>query len=256
MDDFAIRQLWVSTWGRNRRSVQQILGTSGRGCAKNVQDVIDFDCLSTTGKIQVAKNLVVECTRAGAVVDSGDIPWFLIHVNNEIGADGKALDDRRVPGIRAAMQVIARTSIPSSNSHVFQNVSPEWVRDILVGGISLAVPYLLSQLEFLFRVHSRYLDRDGLLIRTCAHVKFRRKKTGSRINQIGDAMQLFVFRNRLPVARHLRELEKRASLYGRLNALRHPTAHGARSDASFDAGFVGLLFAIVFYGTRGIAPHS
>lgn len=255
MDDAEVRALWRSTWGAERRSPQQILPTGEELTTPALQAVVEFHALSPSGKIQVAENLIEECTHPGGGLDSGDVAWFLTRVADDIQTDGHALDDRRVPSLRSAMQLVARTSTTPENRRLFAEVKPNWIREVLVGGVSLAVPYLLGQLEFLFRVHSLYLKSNGNLDRPFPKVNATRK-SGSRVNQIGEAMEVFVFRNRLFVAGQLRAMEKRNGLSVRLNSLRHPIAHGSRGDASFDVHFVALMYAMLYYGTHGVKPRA
>lgn len=123
---------------------------------------------------------------------------------------------------------------------------------ILAGGGALAAEYLLSQLEYLFRMKSRYLDGNGIVIKLVPpqlvkKLGSRNTSKGNRISQIKQAFILYLYRNRTPLANRLQSLEQKIKISDRLDYIRNPVMHGPLGDPAVEATFYSLLVSMFYY---------
>ena len=117
----------------------------------------------------------------------------------------------------------------------------------------MAALYLLSQLEYFFRMRSRYLDAEGTVIRPVPaqlRVLVPTANVGARISRIRDAFLMYVYRTPSPLARRLRLLERNLLVAQRLDQIRNPAMHGPLGDTSSEGRFYGLLLSMSYYSER------
>jgi hypothetical protein len=114
----------------------------------------------------------------------------------------------------------------------------------------LATLYLMSQLEFIFRMKSRYLDGHGAVLQLLPIEllkKLSRSRTPHRINQINDAFIIYLYRTPTPLAVRLRKLERQLAISDRLGLIRNPAMHGLMGDPAVEGRFLGLVLSMFYY---------
>ena len=68
-----------------------------------------------------------------------------------------------------------------------------------------------------------------------------------QINQIHRAFILYLYRNRTPLGKRLRRLDRTLGIKNRLEKIRNPVMHGELADPGVEAKFFGLLIAMFYY---------
>ncbi|MCK4625465.1 MAG: hypothetical protein KAV00_09170 [Phycisphaerae bacterium] len=209
-----------------------------------IQDFCRFDKSKWSLKTHIAEKIIRESKSSASLVDSGDVAWFLDNFALEIHNQG-AFDNRRTQAIRSSVLLLTRRMWFSINLE-----RSDILGLILQGGQAPATNYLLSQLEYLFRIKSRYLNANGTINRhlpTQLLRMFSRKyKVGHRVNRITDAFKLYLYRNGTCLGRRLNRLEKGLSMSNRL-AIRHPALHGFHADISVEGYLYALIIAMFYY---------
>lgn len=187
--------------------------------------------------------------RIGGVAESGDVQWYLRNVAYDIRGFHGIFGDRRRQPLKAALLLTAisrfSSALPEGND--FDH--------ILAGGGALAAVYLLSQLEYLFRMKSRYLNEDGTVVRKLPPTLLNELSVNgnlNRINQIKHAFKIYLFYNSAPLARRLSALEKQISISERLGYIRNPAMHGPLGDIAVESSFYGLLISMFYYAERAM----
>ena len=233
-----------STWGATARSPSQLLASG----TPQIQDHVDFDNISHHLKAHIAEKLILEsCSRIGSLVESGDVTWYISKFGRELQGGGIGFKGRIVQPLKAALLLTAHSQFSSALSVYASDFD-----HILAGGQAMAAMYLLARLEFVCRVKGRYLNGDGTIKRKIpvSLVKKAKLNTGQRrVNRIEQAFCLYLYRNRTLAGKRLRALDKKVSIADRLRKIRHPTMHGELHDPSAEAHFLGLLIAILYYGS-------
>ncbi len=115
-----------------------------------------------------------------------------------------------------------------------------------MGGSGLASLYILSQLEYLFRVNSSYLNADGTITNTLPPALtnvpgLKGKKVGQRVNQIQLALQLYLNSHSDNLSAALTQLDNDLSIADRLSNIRPSAMHGHLGDASSEGVFYALI---------------
>lgn len=237
-------------WGDVRRTHSQLFD---RDIAQ-IRDWVEFSNASPDLKVHLAETILRESTpRCGAISESGDARWFIHNFGHDISVIDPPFDGRRVPVMKAALMLLAYGpfNLFSSSEERAQNGDLNLVFGM--GGSGLASLYILSQLEYLFRVNSTYLDADGTITKTipaalatCPGLKS--KKIGRRVNQIQLAFLLYLNAQPDTVSVTLSQLDNELSIADRLSHIRPSAMHGHLGDASSEGVFYALLLAMLFYG--------
>jgi hypothetical protein len=200
--------------------------------------------------VHIAEKLILEsCSRAGALVESGDVTWYINNFGREMRGSVSGFKGRRLQPLKAALLL---TSLLQ-----FSSALPPGRNDfdhIRAGGGAMAAMYLLAQLEFLCRLKGRYLHRDGTKRRTIPQQL--RKKAGlqsnqRRVNRLHQAFVLYLYRNTTALGKRLRTLENKLAIAERLRRIRDPVMHGELADPAVEATFFGLLIAMFYYAEAG-----
>jgi hypothetical protein len=149
--------------------------------------------------------------------------------------------------------------------HEILNSSSEEIYDVFAKP-PIYSAYLLAEIEFIMKIKSKYLDREGKVISKIPNQlssKLKRKK-GRRYSRIGDIYEIFMYRNE---SQELRDFFKSAdkifseyakisqadfshfSIYSgyniksRIRFLRNEISmHGSYSDYNYDIYFIILLY--------------
>ncbi|MCH8903393.1 MAG: hypothetical protein IIA45_05710, partial [Bacteroidetes bacterium] len=126
-----------------------------------ISDLITFSAASNHLKVHIANKLILESSpRVGGLAESGDVSWFLYNFAQEFHGTG-LFGGRRYQPLKAAL-LLAAMSPPVASPLTLTSTDFE---HIVGGGGALAALYLFSQLEYVIRVKSRYLDDEGEVIK-------------------------------------------------------------------------------------------
>lgn len=238
-----------SSWCATTRSHSQLLAPG----TPQIRDHADFDKIAPPVKVHIAEKLILESySRMGALVESGDVTWYIHKFGRELQTSGSGFKGRRLQPLKAALLL---TSLLQFSSALPPNRSD--CDHIRAGGGAMATMYLLAQLEFLCRVKGRYLDKDGTIKRTMPQQL--RKKAGlqpnqRRVNQIHKAFIVYMYRNTTALGKRLRILETKLGIAKRLQTIRNPVMHGELPDPAVEGKFFGLLLAMFYYS--GLKQHE
>ncbi|HUV80793.1 MAG TPA: hypothetical protein VMW40_08260 [Candidatus Bathyarchaeia archaeon] len=234
----------LQAWGKSERDINQLLDLN----FPNIRDILNsqFCDLSPALKIHIAEKIIKESTSGGSVIDSGDGIWYLRNFGNEIEWRRGIFDFNRLRPIQAAILLFSFSFIPVGIEPEFEKRKE--LDHIISGGAPLATSYLVSQLEYIFRKKSRYLDEEGHILREIPDQLLQKiglNKTPRRINQINQEFLLFLYRNNDTIARKLKKLERKIKISERLKH-RHLILHGTYPDIS-SLGFLFSLVIAMFY---------
>ena len=251
MDQIAQFDRWcLSEWGSPTREFRQLVSRD----FDRIQDVWDFSEMTPSLKTHIAERLIRESTsQIGTFSENGDVSWFIHNFGDDLRGGVRGFDDRRYQPFKAALLLVAAIEFSS----ILPTDRSDWDH-IKAGGGAMAVTYLLSQLEFLFRLHSRYLETNGLICKDVPE-QLRRKTDlrhyhkGWRVSQIHQAVVMYLYRNQHNLAVNLRRLNGDIGLVERLAYLRNPVMHGEMEDPGIEAKFLALLCAMFYYSTLGEA---
>ena len=247
-DISSFEKLCITHWGKPERSSSQIFDPK----IKRIQDFVEFSSLSNNLKAHIAEKLIRESLSIiGRMTDSGDVNWYIYHFAKELTGIDKLIDGRRLYPLKAAL-LLVREQAPSFS---YDKGLPEDLSIIFKGGSSLATSYLLPQLEYFFRIKSRYTDENGIIIKEIPPQLIYKLKNysdqnlekGKRINQINITFLTFLYRNTTSLAKRLRVLERRLFISKRLKRIRNPMHHGELSDILAEGQFYALLLAMFYY---------
>lgn len=238
-------------WGAETRTQRQIFE---RGLPL-IQDRVDFDRASDELKVHLAETMIRESTNiCGSYSENGDPRWFFQHFARDMTSRHPVFDIRRTPPLQAAIMLLAL-----QNFCIFQH-EREQAGDLALvfgmGGSGVAGLYLLSQLEYLFRVKSNYLDIEGKLTQSvpsalAAMNGLKNKQIGQRINQIHLAFLLYLDGSPDVLRQRLVGLEQDVQISARLSRIRSRAMHGTIGDPSGEGLFYALLVAMFYYSELG-----
>ena len=236
-------------WGDIRRTHAQLFDRD----ITQIRDWVEFSTASRDLKVHLADTILRESTpRCGAISESGDARWFIHHFGHDISVIGPPFDGRRVRVMKAALMLLAYAHFNLFSSPEEREESGDLNLIFGMGGSGLASLYILSQLEYLFRVNSTYLDPDGTITKaippTLADSGLKGKLIGHRVNQIQLAFLLYLTAQPDTVSATLLQLDSDLSIADRLAHIRPSAMHGHLGDASSEGVFYSLLLAILFYG--------
>lgn len=239
------------SWGKPMRDYKLLFAPN----IPQIRQYKDFTDLGNPLKMRIAEKLIFEsCSRIGAVMHSGDLPWYIYHFAGSIKDDvvGFSGSGMNLP-LKAALLIIAYSSYAISKSPPdrsdFDNICAD--------GTALSAMYLMARLENLFRIRSRYLNEDGTLKKTIPKQLGQQllKKCGVRrigknwkCNRINQSFIIFLYRNRTILRKRLRVMDEKLQIANRLDRIRNPAMHGELEDPGVEAGFLGLLIAMFYYG--------
>lgn len=242
IDEF--EQKCFEAWGKSERDVGQLFDISN----PKIKDIVDddFQRLSCHLKLHIALKIINESLyNAGTIVDSGDLNWYIRNFAEDIKWSCNSFDYRRsIPLKSALFLLISNTSQSefSKRSHIDH---------ILAGGIMPATLYLVSQLEYLLRKNSRYLDTDGKVIKEIPP-QLQKKTipkyqvgTRKRVNRINDAFVMYTYRNQSLTARTLKHLDSKLLISKRLDKSRNRIMHGELTVTA--EGYLCALIISMFY---------
>src|SRR5262249_583781 len=135
------------------------------GCGDSrVREMVDFVGASPELKVHLADTLLRESTpHCGASVANDDARWFLRSVGREMASGRGPFAGRRVRVMEAAFMLLAHAHFGRFDPPEAREQCGDLDLILGMGGAALASIYLLSQLEYLFRVKGTYLDREGIL---------------------------------------------------------------------------------------------
>lgn len=94
------------------------------------------------------------------------------------------------------------------------------------GLFAIATIYLVSEIENLLKSQCLYINQDGIIKKEIPKT-LRRKisspqfKIGKRINQIGDVIKLYCYRNNSPFAYYLKNLDKEIIAFNKVRLKGH-----------------------------------
>ena len=246
----------LSAWGTNKRDYSILMDSN----YKRIQDLVDYDILSIEVKMYVAELLIRESKSQPSFIDSGDVRWFLEHFAKEIEFRRGIFGDRRSPPIKASIYLLIYGG--------YTQVDPSHRADIpgaiLLGGPPIGSLYLLTQLEYIFRRKSNYLDWDGSIKKeipdkslTKVNEKTKRKdyRIGKRVSDIGDALYFYLADNESILAKSISSLNDEIDLVNRLRESRHGAAHGPVCDTSIESYLFALLISMFYFSEpKGYLP--
>ena len=208
----------------------------------------DFDDLSSALKVHIAEKLIIEsCPIRGLFIGGPDVNWLIYNFAKEFKGGLRGFDGRRVAPLKAALLLIAYWEFTLNKRSEDEDFDV-----IKVGSGTLASMYLLAQLEFLCRLNSLYLERDGKPKRKIPEQlrrKARLQVNQKRVNGIDQAFVIYLYRNSDALARRLSRLEERLRIAARLRKIRDPVMHGTAEDASIEPYFLALLVAMFYYSS-------
>jgi len=237
-------------WGDIRRTHSQLFD---RNIAQ-IRDWVEFSNASPELKVHLAQTILRESTpRCGAISENGDARWFIHNFGYDISVIDPPFDGRRVPVMKAALMLLAYAHFNLFSSTEERAESDDLNLVFGMGGSGLASLYILSQLEYLFRVNSTYLDADGTITKAIPPILaacpgLRGKKIGHRVNQIQLAILLYLNARPDAVSVTLSQLDNQLSIADRLSHIRPSAMHGHLGDASSEGVFYALMLAMLFYG--------
>ena len=217
--------------------------------------ISDFNETSPSLKAHIAGKLIIEsCSHFSSYKDSGDVSWYINCFARELCGDGIDFTGRRIQPLKAALFLLCHwdfsAACPSERSDIAH---------IYAGGGAMAAMYLLASLEFLFRRKGRYLNDEGTIKRTIPPEiieKTRLSPDSGRTNRIEEAFILYIYRNRTLAGRQLRTLGEKINLSERLAKIRNPIMHGELPDPGFEAMFLALIIAIIYYADYPPTPKT
>jgi len=238
----AFEQWCRESWGAPTRDHKQVLA---RGVPQICAHVDWAEaCLSL--KVCIAEKLILEsCSRIGSFAESGDVSWCIRSFARELAVAGIGFKGRRLQPLKAALLLSARLDYSSALPAARDDFD-----HIRAGGGAMATMFLMAQLEFLCRVKSRYLHRDGKVRREIPPQLLNKagfKSKPSRVNRIDQAWVLCLYKNITALGKRLRILERKLQIAQRLGTLRNPVMHGEWPDPAFEAMFLALLVAMFYY---------
>lgn len=235
-------------WGAERRAYEQLFDPE----LARIQEMVDFTEASPELKVHLADTILRESTpNCGAYAENGDARWFLLSAGREMSFGRGPFDGRRVTVIRAAFMLLAHVHFGVFEPPVTREQYGDLNLIFGMGGAALASTYLLSQLEYLFRVKGTYLSQEGVLQKSVPPsllTELSGKRVGrDRINQIQHAFTLYQDGNADPLARRLAQLDQDIKVGERLKHIRSSAMHGPLGDASAEGLFYGLLVSMFYY---------
>ncbi len=212
-----------------------------------IQDFVDFDNINNNLKIHIADKLIRNHTEnIGSIFDDGDVIWYIRNFGEDIVWKKGLFDHRRLVAIKSATLLMAANLMKVPSDYSRRNL----IDHIIAGGQPLAAVYLLSQLEYLFRVKNRYLNEEGIITRKVpsqlARKLNRSTNVNDRISNIQDTFLMYLYRNSTPLGERLRKLNDDLDIHNRLR-LRHGAMHGPMGDISVEGYLYGLLIAMFYY---------
>ncbi len=245
-------------WGDVRRTHAQLFD----GETTQIRDWINFKTCPSELKVHLADTILRESTpTCGAVSGSGDARWFIQQFGHDIRVIDPPFDGRRLPVIQSALMLLAYAHFNLFASPEERAASGDLNLIFGMGGSGLASLYLLSQLEYLFRVNSSCLDADGTItaaipasLANCPGLKG--KNVGNRVNQIQLAFLLYLHSNPDSLSTTLTRLNDDLSIADRLSHIRPSAMHGLLGDASSEGVFYALFLAMLYYGHSSHANAS
>lgn len=242
------------SWGESMRDNKLFFASN----TPQIRQYADFENMKESLKMHIAEKLIFEsCSRVGAVTHSGDLPWYIYHFAGSIKGDVVSFSGRMNLPLKAALLIIAY----SSNAGYKSPPDRSDFDNICADGTALSAMYLMARLENLFRIRSRYLNEDGTLKKTIPKQlrqqllkKYGVRRIGNnwKCNRINQSFIIFLYRNRTILGKRLRIMDGKLQIANRLDRIRNPAMHGELGDPGVEAGFLGLLIAIFYYG--GLAP--
>jgi hypothetical protein len=234
-------------WGGEHRTYAQLFEQN----LARMDEMVDFNSASPELKIHLADMILRESTPVcGAYVENGDARWFLRCAGREFKSDNGPFDGRRVPVIRAAFMLLAHAHFGRFDPPETRAQYGDLNLVFGMGGAALAATYLLSQLEYLFRVKGAYLNKEGELLRPVPATlgTLSGKPVGYRFNQLQHAFALYLHNNTHALAHRLSRLDQDIKVGDRLAHIRPKAMHGTLGDASSEGLFYGLLVSMFYYG--------
>jgi len=252
--DISKFQRWcIAAWGTERRVFGLPLAPPGM---RRIQDSFKFDQISPALKVHIADHLIREsCSHVGSFAETGDVSWYICNFGLGIQGTEDGFGGRRRQPLKAALFL---TALESFSSAVPTDSDP--LIHIKAGGGAMAAMYLLAQLEFHLRRTSRYLKPDGNVQKKLppqlTRQISRKPSDQRRINNVDQALTIFLYRNRTPLAKSLGTLERDLRLTQRLRMIRHPTMHGELADPGSEARFLALIIAMFHYDEVARATHT
>lgn len=154
---------------------------------------IDFNSLTTKNLITILDILVKSSwsDKSGFSVDSDNYD-ILDFVRSELNS--AHYQSRRINPIRRCYDILFN-----------YNKETEWL-------FALASMYLIAELEYLLKKDSWYLSIDGTIIKTIpkslrTKISTSQYKIGKRINQIGDIITIYCYRNNWEFATYLKNYD-------------------------------------------------
>lgn len=237
------------SWGKPMRD-NKLFFASG---TPQIRQYADFENMDNSLKMHIAEKLIFEsCSRVGAFVHSGDLPWYIYHFAKSLKGDVVGSSGRVTLPLRAALLLIAY----SSNAGFISPPNRSDFDHICADGTALSAMYLMARLENLFRIKSQYLNEDGTLKKSIPK-QLRQILRRHGVNRIGNnwrcsrinqAFMIFLYRNRTILGKQLRIMNKKLCIADRLDKIRNPAMHGELEDPSSEAKFLSLLIAMFYYG--------
>jgi hypothetical protein len=244
------KDLSCKLWGTESRTQAQLHEAN----LAAIEDMVDFDRAPQELRVHIADVILrVSTPSCGSCGDNGDARWFLHRVGRSMRSGKGPFDGRRVPVLQTALMLLSHFSFVRVTPSETLGLEGDLSLILGRGGAALASIYLLSQLEYLFRVKGDYLDYDGVLQKPVPAPlngpQGIRVNVGSRVNQIQHAFSLYLHGNNDPLAIRLAQLDKDIKVGDRLAHFRSPVMHGPLGDASVEGFFYGLLVSM-FYNSE------
>lgn len=238
----------IAKWGAPTRNAAQFLD----GRTPRVQDFVKFESSPDDVRVDVAEVLVRESLhQVGALMDSGDVTWFLLNFGRDLsglsGDDYEPFSGRRGRPLRSAILLVAN----SISGGPLESASDADL--IASGGATVGSLYLLAQLEFYLRVKSKYLTFDGEVKTPLPQdlvAALGWGRTRKRVNQVDDALVIYLYENEDPVAMRIRDLNPAIGLRDRLALMRNPLIHGPLAESLTEGMVYALVLAMCYYGDR------
>ncbi len=237
-------------WGDVRRTHSQLFEHD----IAQIRDWVEFSSSTAELKMHLAETILRESTpHCGAISETGDARWFIHNFGHDLSVSDPPFDGRRVTVMRAALMLLAYAHFNLFATPEEREANGDLNLIFGMGGSGLASLYILSQLEYLFRINSSYLNADGTITNTLPPALsnvpgLKGKKVGQRVNQIHLALQLYLNSHSDNLSAALTQLDNDLSIADRLSHIRPSAMHGHLGDASSEGVFYALILAMLYYG--------
>ncbi len=254
-----LQQLFEESWGTKEKISDLLSYTQNR---KLICELVRFNDLDIEAKLYIAESLLLFASPSlGNLSLDYDLFWFIRNVAKDMIPYGN-FTGRRFPPLKRALELIGECTAEDHYT------------------ATIIAPYLFSELEYQFRVKSRYLDWQGKIIRELPKLSKKDKPTGKggKVNKLKLTIKYFLYRNKSDLATHIKTIDfklpkyyipsdtgrsmkfkngmrgtfdpEKVNIAKRLGYARNGILHGEFPFIGSEAFFCALLIIIIYYHER------